>query len=92
MSPQHGISWQACSKTDVLMSLRMSKLISRPTSSPGHNPNHEPNPSTYMTTLAQSTLATLPKLPPGLVVAAAQAKNLGARLEAHAAVRVSMRA
>ncbi len=36
--------------------------------------------------LAQAALAALPKLPPGLVVAAAHAKDLAARLEAHAAV------
>jgi hypothetical protein len=41
-------------------------------------------------TPAQSALATLPKLPPGLVVAAAQGKDLAARLEAHAAVRLRL--
>lgn len=35
----------------------------------------------------QATLAGLPKLPPGSLVAAAQAKDLAARLEAHASVR-----
>ena len=38
----------------------------------------------------QTAMAALPKLPPGLLVAAAHAKDLSARLDAHAAVRLTV--
>lgn len=39
----------------------------------------------------QSTLGALPKLPAGLLLAAAQAKDLAARLEAHTQVKIQKR-